>query len=50
MSIQLTSYQQRLAQGYNKKVRSREFVLGDLVLRRAVGSMKYQNTGKLAPN
>ena len=32
VSVQLGNYQQKLAQGYNKKVRPREFVPRDLVL------------------
>lgn len=50
VSIQLASYQQRLSQGYNKRVRSQEFVPGNLILQRAVGSMKDQSAEKLAPN
>lgn len=49
-SIWLTDYQQKLSWGYNKNVKPRVFVVGDLVLRRAVGSMKDQNAGKLASN
>ena len=44
--VRLANYQQKLAQGYNKKVRPREFVLGDLILRKAIGSMKDHNVGK----
>lgn len=50
VSIHLMDYQQKLAQGYNRKVRPREFVAGNLVLGKAIGSMKDQNVGKLAPN
>ena len=32
VSVQLGDYQQKLAQGYNKKVRPREFMPGDLDL------------------
>ena len=32
VSIQLANYQQKLAHGYNRKVRPLEFVPGDLVL------------------
>ena len=32
--VQLTDYQQKLAQGYNKKVRPWEFMARDLVLRK----------------
>ena len=50
VSVQLGDYQQKLAQGYNKKVRPREFMPGDLDLQKAVGSMKDHNAGKLALN
>lgn len=49
-SVWLANYQQKLAQVYNKKVRPQDFVLEDLVLQKAVGSMKDQNAGKLALN
>lgn len=49
-SIRLANYQQKLAWGYNRNVRPREFVVGYLVLQRTVRNMKDQNTGKLAPN
>lgn len=49
-SIQLTVYQQRLSKGYNKKVRPRNFITGDLVLRRVLGGMKELRFGKLATN
>ena len=48
--VRLAHYQQKLAQGYNRNVRPRGFMVGDLVLWKAVGSMKDQNAGKLAPN
>lgn len=50
VSIWLADYQQKLAQGYNRKVRPWGFVARDLVLRKAVGSVKDQNASKLAPN
>ena len=40
VSIQLTDYQQKLARGYNRNVKPREFVARDLVLRKVVGNMK----------
>lgn len=48
--IKLADYQQKLAQRYGKNVKSREFVAGDLVLRKTVGIMKDQGAGKLALN
>lgn len=48
--IRLVDYQQKLAQRYNKDVKTREFGAGDLVLRRAIGGARDINAGKLAPN
>lgn len=50
VSIKLADYQKRLAQGYNQNMQPREFVARDLVLRKAVGSMKESSLRKLAPN
>ena len=50
VSIQLADYQQKLAQGYNRKVRPQEFVPEYLGLQKAVRSMKGHNAGKLALN
>ena len=36
--IRLTEYQQKLARRYNRDVKTREFSVGDLVLRKAVGN------------
>ena len=49
-SVWLADYQPRLAQGYNRNVKPREFMVGDLVLWKAMGSMKDQNARKLASN
>ena len=46
--IRLAEYQQKLAQRYNRDVKTREFSAGDLVLRKAVGSMRNTNAEKLA--
>lgn len=48
--IRLADYQQKLAQRYDRNVKPREFVVGNLVLRKVVGSMKDQSLQKLAPN
>ena len=48
--IRLVDYQQKLAQRYDKKVKSREFIVGDLVLRGVVGNMKDQSSRNLALN
>ena len=47
-TIRLAEYQQKLAQRYNQGVKVREFNAGDLILRKAVGSMRNTNAGKLA--
>ena len=46
-TIQLAEYQQKLAQRYNQDIRVREFSAGDLVLRKAIGSMRDTNVRKL---
>ena len=46
--IRLAEYQQKLAPCYNRDVKTREFSVGDLVLRKAVGNMRDTNAGKLA--
>ena len=47
-AIRLAEYQQKLARCYNRDVRVREFNARDLVLRRAVRSIRDTNAGKLA--
>ena len=47
-TIRLAEYQQKLTQRYNQDIRVREFSAGDLVLRKAVGSMRDTNVRKLA--
>ena len=47
-TIRLAEYQQKFARRYNQDVRVREFNARDLVLRKAVGSMRDTNVGKLA--
>ena len=48
-TIRLAEYQQNLARCYNRDVKTREFSVGDLVLKRSVGNMRDTNAGKLAP-
>ena len=48
VTIHLAEYQQKLAQLYNRDVKTREFDTGDLVLRKAEGNMRDTNAGKLA--
>ena len=47
VTIRLAEYQQKLARHYNQDVKVREFNAEDLVLRKAVGSMRDTNAGKL---
>ncbi|XP_023877204.1 uncharacterized protein LOC111989644 [Quercus suber] len=47
VTMRVAKYQQKLARRYNRDVRAREFIAGDLVLRRAVGSMRDTSAGKL---
>ena len=47
--IRLAEYHQKLAQRYNRDVKTREFGARDLVPRRAIGNMRDTNVGKLAP-
>ena len=50
VAIWLVDQQQKLAQGYNRKVRPQDFLVGDLVLQKTLGGMKDQNAGKFALN
>ena len=47
-TIRLAEYQQKFVRRYDRGVRVREFNAGDLVLRKAIGSMRDTNAGKLA--
>ena len=47
-TIRLAEYQQKLAQRYNRDVKTKEFSAGDLVLRKAVGNMRDASARKLA--
>ena len=38
--VKMAHYQQKLKQGYDKRVKSRSLAPGDLVLRKVVGPMK----------
>ena len=48
--IKPTHYQHKLKQGYNKKVKSRPLMPGDLVLRKVVCNMTDLSWGKLGLN
>ena len=49
VTIRLAEYQQKLARRYDRDVRKREFVVGDLVLRRVVRNTWDFSVGKLTP-
>ena len=46
----LARYQNLMAKHYNSKVRHKDFQVGDLVLRKVIGSTKDTSQGKLGPN
>ena len=46
----MASYQHKLKQGYDTKVKLRPLELGDLVLRKVLGMAKNPVWGKLGPN
>lgn len=48
--VQLAYYQHKLKQGCDSNVRSRPLTLGDLVLRKVLGTAKNPTWGKLGPN
>ena len=48
--IQLAYYHQKLKQGYDTNVKLRPLGLGDLVMRKILGSAKNPSWGKLGPN
>ena len=48
--VQLTYYQHKLKQGYDTNVKLRPLAVGDLVLRKVLGTTKNPTWGKLGPN
>ena len=48
--VQLAYYQHKLKQGYDAKVKLRPLVLGNLVLRKVLGTAKNPTCRKLGPN
>ena len=48
--IQLAYYQHKLKQDYDSNVKLRPIAVGDLVLRKVLGTTKNPNWGKLRPN
>ena len=49
-AIRIASYQRRLANSYNKRVKPRVFQLGDLVLRKVFENTADPTIGKFQPN
>ena len=48
--VQLAYYQHKFKQGYNANVKLRPLTVGDLVLRKVLGTAKNPTWGKLRPN
>ena len=48
--VQLAYYQHKFKQGYDANVKLRPLMLGDLVLRKVLGTAKNLAWGKLRPN
>ena len=46
----LAQYQDRIAKHYNSQVRHRDFLVGDLVLRKVMGAARDPTQRKLSPN
>lgn len=48
--VRMASYQQKLRQGYDKKVKARPLAPRGLILRKVLGTAKNPSWGKLGPN
>ena len=48
--VQMAYYQHKLKQSYNTNVKLRPLAVGDLVLRKVLGTTKNPAWGKLGPN
>ena len=48
--VKVAAYQQRVAKYYNSRVRSRNFKVGDLVLRKVMINTKEARAGSFGPN
>jgi hypothetical protein len=46
----MSAYQERMARYFNRKVKPRNFKVGDLVLRKVTLATKDSTEGKLAPS
>lgn len=47
--VKLANYQQKISRGYNKGIKNREFIPGDLVLKKVLGNTRDPTMGKLGP-
>ena len=50
ISVKLANYQQRISHVYNKGIKFKEFIPGDLVLRKVLGNTRDPTMGKLGAN
>ena len=50
ISVKLANYQQRISHVYNKGIKFKEFIPGDLVLRKVLGNTRDPTMGKLGGN
>ena len=48
--VKMAHYQQKLRQGYDKRVKARPLESANMVLRKVVGTVKNPSWGKLGPN
>ena len=48
--VKMAHYQQKLRQGYDKRVKAKPLVSASMVLRKVVGTVKNSSWGKLGPN
>ena len=48
--VKLAYYQHKLKQGYDTNVKLRPLAIGDLVLRKVLGTTQNPSWGKLGPN
>ena len=49
-SVKLANYQQKISRGYNTGIKCKEFILGELMLRKILGNTRDPTMGKLGPN
>ena len=49
-SAKLANYQQKISCGYNTGIKCKEFIPGELMLRKILGNTRDPTMGKLGPN